>query len=100
MSQLQYHMTQSNHARGHMTDSLGGVLTRYLRYWLSTSSSIGRWSGPSLLPLTVLIIFTHTSLLPLALTPSRILHRRASLLGEGEGGRGGERGEIRKREKE
>lgn len=56
-----------------------GVLTRYLRYWLSTSSSTGRWRGPSRLPRTVRLILTQMSLFPLARTPSRTLHSKASL---------------------
>lgn len=63
----------------------GGVLLMYLRYWLSTSSSTGRLSGPNRWPRRVRCIFTQISLFPLALTPSSIEQRRASLQGGGGG---------------
>ena len=62
----------------------------YLRYWLSTSSSTGRFSGPSRWPRLVPRILTQMSRLPEARTPSRIEQRSASLCGGGrEGGREG-----------
>lgn len=65
----------------------------YLRYWLSTSSSTGRLSGPNRWPRRVRCIFTQISLFPLALTPSSIEQRRASL----QGGGGEEEGRREKR---
>ena len=43
------------------------------------------------MPLLVRVIFTQMSLLPLALTPSSMLHSRASLWVRGESEREGER---------
>lgn len=57
---------------------LGGA-ARNLRWRLSTSSSTGMLRSPQRCPLWVEAIFTHTSLLPEALTPSNRLAIRESL---------------------
>lgn len=69
------------HTRGLLmqnSDSLGGA-ARNLRCKLSTSSSTGMLRRPHLCPRCVGAIFTQTSLLPDARTPSRRLARRESL---------------------
>lgn len=57
---------------------LGGV-AKNLRWRLSTSSSTGMLSNPHRWPLWVDVIFTQTSLLPEALTPSSKLANKESL---------------------
>lgn len=57
---------------------LGGA-ARNLRWMLSTSSSTGMLRSPQRCPLWVGVIFTHTSLLPEARTPSSRLAIRESL---------------------
>lgn len=63
----------------HLNQYLLGGVAKNLRWRLSTSSSTGMLSNPHRWPLWVDVIFTQTSLLPEALTPSNKLANKESL---------------------
>ena len=63
----------------HLNQYLLGGVAKNLRWRLSTSSSTGMLSNPHRWPLWVGVIFTQTSLLPEALTPSNKLANKESL---------------------